>query len=113
MEPEIYQRRERTEILQVTVQTELQSPDLYKWLEGTGGGKNRNAVLLDLRNCGGHRTENSVKQQPGLPEKGRKQWKDPEQEAITRTFADAIDYHYIGIKTASLSSTYNRMIGLK
>ncbi len=114
MEPEIYQRRERTEILQqVTAQTGASKSDLYKWLgRYWRGGKNRNAVLPGFRNCGGHRTENSVKQQLGRPKKAGNNGKILDRKDY-ENFADAIDHHYIGIKTASLSSTYNRMIGLK
>ena len=113
-EPEIYQRAERTDLLkQVEAKTGVPKSDLYRYLgKYWRGGKDKNALLPGYRNCGGHRTENSVKKRLGRPKKPGSNGKILNQKDF-ENFADAIDHHYSKSRNATLSSTYHRMIGLK
>lgn len=112
-EPQIYQPDKRLAILrQIEGVANTRATNLYRYLgKYWRGGKTKNALLPGYSNCGGHRKK-AYSSNPGRHKTPGSNGKILTEQDF-QNFAYAIDHHYLQTPSATLSSTYNWVLGLK
>lgn len=111
-EPDIYDARKRTELLKdAEEKTGVRLNNLYRYLgKYWKGGKQRNALIPDFKNCGGHRTAASTQnKRQGRPKRNGANGKILTEEDY-KTFEKAIHTYYEGNPKTSLTKAYEDMI---